>query len=132
MTIIDPLGDMLTRIRNGQMSSLKEVVSPSSKLRLSVLKILKEQGFVKDFVASKDDKGFDQVTIVLKYSNSKPAIKEMARVSKPSRRVYAKSKDLPKFYNGLGIVVISTPKGVMTDHDARKANLGGEILAKVF
>jgi small subunit ribosomal protein S8 len=123
---------MLARIKNGQQAKKSEIVTPSSKLRVSVLNILKEQGYIKDFVVSKNDKGFDEITITLKYANAQPVIKEMVRVSKPSRRVYAKSKDLPKFYNGLGIAIISTPKGVMTDHDARKTNLGGEILAKVF
>jgi len=132
MAIIDPLGDMLARIKNGQQAKLDKVISPSSKLRLSVLNVLKEQGYIKDYSVSKNSKGFDEIEITLKYFDNQGVIKEMIRVSKPSRRVYSKIKDLPKFYNGLGIAIVSTPKGVMTDHDARKQHLGGEILAKVF
>jgi len=132
MAIIDPLGDMLARIRNGQQANLKTITSPSSKLRLSVLEVLKGEGYISDYSVSKNDKGFDEITIELKYFDEKGAIKEIHRVSKPSRRVYSKIKDLPKYYNGLGICIVSTPQGVMTDHKARQSHLGGEVLAKVF
>lgn len=132
MAIIDPLGDMLARIRNGQQAKLKTITSPSSKLRLSVLAVLKEEGYISDYSVAKNDKGFDEISVVLKYFDNEGAIKELHRISKPSRRVYSKIKDLPKYYNGLGICIVSTPKGVMSDHNARQAHLGGEVLAKVF
>ncbi len=132
MSITDPLGDMLARIRNGQQAKLKTITSPSSKLRISVLEVFKEEGYITDFSVAKNDKGFEEITIELKYSENAGAIKELQRVSKPSRRVYSKIKDLPKFYNGLGVCIVSTPQGVMTDHKARQAHLGGELLAKVF
>ena len=132
MAITDPLGDMLSRIRNGQQAKLKTILSPSSKLRLSVLKVLKEEGYIADYSTAKNDKGFEDITIELKYFDEKGVIKEIHRVSKPSRRVYSKIDDLPKYFNGLGISIVSTPQGVMTDHKARQAHLGGEVLAKVF
>jgi small subunit ribosomal protein S8 len=132
MSITDPVGDMLARIRNGQQAKLKTIKSPSSKLRVSVLEVLKAEGYIADFSVAKNDKGFDELTIELKYFDDKGVIKEIVRVSKPSRRVYSKIKDLPKYYNGLGVCIVSTPKGVMTDHKARQAHLGGEVLAKVF
>lgn len=132
MAIIDPLGDMLARIRNGQQAKLKTIKSPSSKLRISVLEILKAEGYIANYAVAKDDKGFDEISIELKYFDGNGVIKELHRVSKPSRRVYSKIVDLPKYYNGLGVYIVSTPKGVMTDHGARKAHLGGEVLAKIF
>ena len=132
MSMTDPLGDMLARIRNGQQAKLKTVTSPSSKLRISVLNVLKEEGYINEYSVSKNDKGFDEISIELKYFDNSGVIKEIHRVSKPSRRVYSKMTDLPKYYNGLGICIVSTPKGVMTDHKARQAHLGGELLAKVF
>jgi small subunit ribosomal protein S8 len=132
MAITDPLGDMLARIRNGQQAKLKTIKSPSSKLRVSVLEVLKSEGYIVGYSVAKDDKGFDEISIELKYFDEKGVIKEIHRVSKPSRRVYSKIKDLPKYYNGLGVSIVSTPQGVMTDHNARKSHLGGEVLAKVF
>jgi small subunit ribosomal protein S8 len=132
MSITDPLGDMLARIRNGQQAKLKTIISPSSKLRISVLEVLKEEGYIADYSVAKNDKDFDEISIELKYFDDKGVIKEIKRVSKPSRRVYSKIKDLPKYYNGLGICIVSTPEGVMTDHKARQSHLGGEVLAKVF
>jgi small subunit ribosomal protein S8 len=132
MAIIDPLGDMLSRIRNGQQAKLKTVTSPSSKLRLSVLEVLKEEGYIAEYTLNKNDKGFDEISIELKYVDDEGVIKEIHRISKPSRRVYSKIKELPKYYNGLGVCIVSTPKGVMTDHKARQDHLGGEVLAKVF
>lgn len=132
MSITDPVGDMLARIRNGQQAKLKTIKSPSSKLRISVLEVLKSEGYISDFSVAKNDKGFDEISIELKYFDDKGVIKEIHRVSKPSRRVYSKINDLPKYFNGLGISIVSTPQGVMTDHKARQAHLGGEVLAKVF
>lgn len=132
MSMTDPLGDMLTRIRNGQKARKGAVVSPASNLRQNVLEVLKREGFIRGFSRSKVKEGIEELTIELKYHEGAPVISEISRVSTPGRRVYSKVNDLPKVYNGLGISVLSTPKGVMSDHEARKANVGGEILCKVF
>ena len=132
MSMTDPLGDMLTRIRNGGLAHKSFVTAPSSKLRASVLEVLKREGYIRDFERIEVRPGINEFKIELKYFEDKPVIKEIQRVSTPGRRVYSKVKDLPRFYNGLGIYVLSTPSGVMSDHEARQANLGGEVLCKVF
>jgi small subunit ribosomal protein S8 len=132
MTMSDPLGDMLTRIRNGQRAGLKKISSPSSRLRLSVLSVLKSSGFIRDYSEQANDNGSKEITIELKYDAGQPVIKELHRVSKPGRRVYSGSAELPRFYNGLGVVIVSTPNGVMSDQQAREENVGGEVLCQVF
>ena len=131
MALTDPLGDMLTRIRNGQRAKKDTVVSPASKLRAHVLEVLQREGYIRGF--SEDTTGqHPQLRIELKYFEGQPAIKHVARVSKPGRRVYSGSKELPVIRNGLGITIVSTPRGVLSDSEARAANVGGEVLAEVF
>ena len=131
MALTDPLGDMLTRIRNGQRAKKDTVVSPASKLRSHVLEVLQREGYIRGF--SEDSTGqHPQLRIELKYFEGQPAIKHVARVSKPGRRVYSGSKELPVIRNGLGITIVSTPRGVLSDAEARAANVGGEVLAEVF
>lgn len=132
MSMTDPLGDMLTRIRNGGMAHKSFVTAPASNLRANVLEVLKREGYIRSFETVQLRAGVREFKIELKYFEDKPVIKEIERVSTPGRRVYSKVKDLPRFYNGLGIYVLSTPSGVMSDHEARQANLGGEVLCKVF
>lgn len=132
MYVNDPLGDLLTRIRNGQKAGLAVVNSPASKLRANVLEVLKREGFIRDYSIAKNEKGFGDISIELKYSEGNPAIRKIDRVSKPGRRVYSKVKDVPRYFNGLGVSILSTPRGVMSDKDAREANVGGEILCRVF
>lgn len=132
MYVNDPLGDLLTRIRNGQSAGLTVVKSPASKLRANVLEVLKREGFIRDYTIAKGENGFSDVSIELKYSEGHPAIRKIDRVSKPGRRVYSKVKDVPRYYNGLGISILSTPRGVLSDKEARDANVGGEILCRVF
>ena len=132
MSMSDPLGDMLTRIRNGQRAGKSQITAPASKLRRNVLEVLKREGYIRDFRVEKDPSAFDQLVVELKYHEGAPVIREIARVSKPGRRVYSKIKELPRFYNGLGIMILSTPRGVMADHEARAANVGGEVLCRVF
>jgi small subunit ribosomal protein S8 len=128
----DPVGDMLTRIRNGQRVGKSNVVSPASKLRLGVLDVLQREGFIRGYSVSEIRKGVSEIAIELKYFEGNGVIKQIDRVSTPGRRVYSKIKDLPKVYNGLGIAVLSTPRGVLSDQEAREQNVGGEILCKVF
>jgi len=131
MALTDPLGDMLTRIRNGQRAKKDSVVSPASKLRSHVLEVLQREGYIRGF--TEDATGLHpQLRIELKYFEGQPAIKHVARVSKPGRRVYSGSKELPVIRNGLGITIVSTPRGVLSDAEARAANVGGEVLAEVF
>ena len=132
MSMSDPLGDMLTRIRNGQSARKQVVVSPASKLRSNVLEVLKREGFIRGYSTGEIRSGVSEVTIELKYQEGEPVIREIRRVSRPGRRVYAKIKDLPRVYNGLGIAILSTPRGVMSDNEARAANVGGEVLCQVF
>jgi small subunit ribosomal protein S8 len=132
MAFTDPLGDLLTRIRNGQSAKMKTVKSPTSGLRNSVLEVLKRQGYIRDFSLEKAANGQEQVTVELKYYEGEAVIKELDRVSKPGRRVYSKITDLKPVHNGLGISILSTPKGVMSDQEARAANVGGEVLCSVF
>ncbi|MCC9625697.1 30S ribosomal protein S8 [Thalassospira sp. MA62] len=132
MSMTDPVGDMLTRIRNGQRVGKSSVVSPASKLRTGVLDVLQREGYIRGYNISEIRKGVSEITIELKYFEGDSVIKQIDRVSTPGRRVYSKIKDLPKVYNGLGIAVLSTPKGVLSDQEAREQNVGGEILCKVF
>ena len=132
MAIADPIGDMITRIRNAQMRQLNKVTVPNSKFRTKVLDILKKEGFIINYKSSEDaDKKFN-ILVELKYNNGEPVIKEIKRISKPGRRIYAKASSIPKIQNGLGLAILSTPKGVMSDNEARKNNIGGEIICKVF
>ena len=131
MSMTDPLGDMLTRIRNGQRAKKDSVLSPASKLRANVLEVLQREGYIRGY--SEDASGpHKALRIELKYFEGEPAIKHVARVSKPGRRVYSGSKELPVVRNGLGITIVSTPKGVLSDVEARTENVGGEVLAEVF
>jgi len=132
MAISDPIGDMLTRIRNAQAAGQGSVVCPASKLRKSVLEVLQREGYIRGFSWAEVRDSAPEFTIELKYDEGKPVIKEVNRVSKPGRRVYSKIKDLPKVYGGLGIAILSTPRGVMSDAEARAANVGGEVLCQVF
>ena len=131
MNINDPLGDMLTRIRNAQMRGRSTVVTPASKLRARVLDVLMDEGYIRGFTEIEKD-GFKELEIELKYYEGSPVIQEVARVSKPGRRVYSSAQDIPLIRNGLGISILSTSRGVMSDHAARTANVGGEILCRVF
>ncbi|MDH5187751.1 MAG: 30S ribosomal protein S8 [Rhodospirillaceae bacterium] len=132
MSMTDPLGDMLTRIRNGQMARKSAITAPASKLRMNVLEVLKREGYIRSFEDYEVTAGIREIKIELKYHEGEPVIQKIARVSKPGRRVYSKIKDLSNVYNGLGISIISTPQGVMSDTEARKANVGGEVLCQVF
>ena len=132
MTMTDPLGDMLTRIRNGQRARKSSVTSPASKLRANVLEVLKREGFIRDFSKHEVRPGISEIKIELKYHDGNPVIQEISRISRPGQRVYSKIKELPLYYNGLGITILSTPRGVMSDQEARAANVGGEVLCRVF
>jgi len=132
MAMSDPLGDMLTRIRNGQRTGKSKVRAPASKLRANVLEVLKREGYIRDYRTEEVGRGLAEVEIELKYNEGAPVIQEIARVSRPGRRVYSKIKELPRVYNGLGITILSTPRGVMSDQEARAANVGGEVLCRVF
>ncbi|MFQ5784073.1 MAG: 30S ribosomal protein S8 [Alphaproteobacteria bacterium] len=132
MPIGDPVGDMLTRIRNGQRARKASVRSPASKLRARVLDVLQKEGYIRGYTQDDLGRGKGEITIELKYHDGEPVIRQINRVSKPGRRVYSSVRDLPRIYNGLGISILSTPQGVMSDTDARTANVGGEILCTVF
>ena len=132
MSMNDPLGDMLTRIRNAQMRGKSSVRTPASKLRAWVLDVLRDEGYIRGYESSVSADGHPELTIELKYLSGEPAIRELSRVSKPGRRVYAGVKEIPQVRNGLGVSVVSTPKGVMSDANARAANVGGEVLCRVF
>ena len=132
MTLVDPIGDMLTRIRNGQMRSLNKINIPFSNFRLKILEVLKKEGFIIDFNIDNGKQKIKFLSVDLKYYEGQPVIKEIKRVSKPGRRVYSKATSIPKVLNGLGLAILSTSKGVMSDTDAIKNNLGGEIICKVF
>jgi small subunit ribosomal protein S8 len=132
MSMTDPLGDMLTRIRNAQRARMSVVSSPASKLRTNVLEVLRREGYIRGYSESQMRKGVNELRIELKYHEGEPVIKEIKRVSTPGRRVYSKIRDLPRVYNGLGIAILSTPQGVMSDSEARAANVGGEVLCRVF
>jgi small subunit ribosomal protein S8 len=127
----DPLGDLLARIRNAQMRNKSKVTSPNSRLRERVLDVLKSEGYIRGY-AVVEREGRSEIEIELKYFDGEPVIREIERVSKPGRRVYTSVRNLPRINNGLGVAIVSTPKGVMADHEARDANVGGEILCTVF
>ena len=131
MALTDPLGDMLTRIRNGLQAKKDSVLTPASKLRVRVLDVLQREGYIRGYT-SEEVGGHDGIRIELKYFEGQPAIRHVARVSKPGRRVYSGSKELPRVRNGLGITIVSTPRGVLSDAEAREHNVGGEVLAEVF
>ncbi len=132
MALHDPLGDMLTRIRNAQMRKRERVSTPGSSFRARVLDVLKDEGYIRGYSTTEFGNGRTEFDVELKYAEGEPAIREIARVSKPGRRVYASVDALPRINNGLGIAIVSTPKGVMADHNAREQNLGGEVLCTVF
>jgi small subunit ribosomal protein S8 len=132
MTFTDPIGDMFSRIRNGQMRSLNSVDIPSSNFRQNILKILKSEGYIKDYYIEKTENNKSNLKINLKYYEGNPVIKEIKRISKPGRRVYSRANSIPRVMNGLGLAILSTPKGVMTDTEARKNNIGGEIICRIF
>ncbi len=132
MSMTDPLGDMLTRIRNALMRGKSSVSSPASSLRAHVLDVLKAEGYIRGYTRVDFDNGKAELDIELKYFEGTPVIREITRVSKPGRRVYSSVKSIPRVANGLGVSIISTPKGVMADHDAREQNVGGEVLCQIF
>ncbi|SFO32279.1 30S ribosomal protein S8 [Cohaesibacter marisflavi] len=132
MAMTDPLGDMLTRIRNAQMRKKTKVSTPASKLRQRVLDVLASEGYIRGYTTVEFEGGKSELEVELKYFDGEPVIREIQRVSKPGRRVYASVKNIPIIHNGLGVSIVSTPKGVMADHDARENNVGGEVLCRVF
>ena len=132
MSTHDPISDLITRIRNAQMRAKSKVSTPGSKMRASVLEVLKTEGYIRGYAAVAHANGRSELEIELKYFDGEPVIREIERVSKPGRRVYASVKALPRINNGLGVAIVSTPKGVMADHAARDANVGGEIICTVF
>jgi small subunit ribosomal protein S8 len=132
MSINDPISDLIARIHNAQMRKKSEVSTPGSRLRVSVLDVLKSEGFIRGYAKVDHSDGRSELEIELKYFDGQPVIREISRVSKPGRRVYVAVRNLPRINNGLGVAILSTPKGVMADHDAREANVGGEVLCTVF
>jgi len=132
MAMTDPLGDMLARIRNAQRNHSATVSSPASQLRRNVLEVLRKEGYIRGFSETELRPGVKQLLIELRYHEGDPVIREISRVSKPGRRVYSKIAGLSKVYGGLGISILSTPRGVMSDNEARQANVGGEVLCRVF
>jgi len=132
MSFADPIGDMITRIRNAQMRALNNVLIPSSKFRARILDVLKQEGYISNYKLSSDPKNKNSLLVDLKYNNGLPVIKEIKRVSKPGRRIYAKADSIRKIQNGLGLAIVSTSKGIMSDTDARTKKIGGEIICRVF
>ena len=132
MTFADPIGDMITRIRNAQLRALYNVKIPSSKFRAKILEVLKQEGYISNYKLLSDSKNKNSLVVDLKYLNGLPVIKEIMRVSKPGRRIYARADSIPKIKNGLGLAIVSTSIGIMSDNDARTKNVGGEIICKVF
>ena len=132
MSFTDPIADMITRIRNAQLRTLNKVSIPNSKFRARILDVLQEEGYISDYKFLTDKKNKGSLLVDLKYSNGLPVIKEITRVSKPGRRIYARADSIPRIKNGLGLAIISTSKGIMTDNDARNQNIGGEIICRVF
>ena len=130
MSLSDPIGDMLARIKNSQLRNHKIVKLPSSKFKIKLAEVLKNEGYIIDYKVNDDKKPIMQIN--LKYNSGNPVISSIERISKPGRRIFSSAESLPKINNGLGIAIVSTPKGVMTDIDARKQNIGGEIICKVF
>ena len=132
MSIVDPIGDMITRIRNAQLRTLHNVKVPSSKYRAKILDVLKQEGYISNYKLLSDTKNKNSLVVDLKYYNGLPVIKEIKRVSRPGRRVYAKAESIPKIQNGLGLAIVSTSMGIMSDSDARIKKVGGEIICRVF
>jgi small subunit ribosomal protein S8 len=132
MQLNDPLGDMIARITNAQMRKKPKVSTPGSRLRVSVLDVLKSEGYIRGYASVEHTDGRSELEIELKYFDGEPVIREISRISKPGRRVYVAVRNLPRINNGLGVAILSTPKGVMADHEARDANVGGEVLCQVF
>ena len=132
MSITDPIADMITRIRNAQLRTLSKVNIPNSKFRAKILNVLKEEGYIADYKFLSDTKNKGTLVVSLKYNNGFPVIKEITRVSKPGRRICTKAESIPKIQSGLGIAIVSTSMGIMSDNDARLKNVGGEIICKVF
>ena len=132
MAMTDPVGDLLTRIRNGQSARLDSVTVPASKMRSNVLDVLQREGYIRGWFEEELRSGVKELRIELKYDNGRPVIRDIKRVSTPGRRVYSKIRELPSHFNGLGISILSPPRGIMSDAEARAANVGGEVLCKVF
>jgi len=132
MTMSDPIADMITRIRNGQRARKSSVSTPASNMRRAVLDVLQSEGFIRGYTGGTNADGKATFEVELKYSEGKPVIVEIKRVSRPGRRVYSSVEDLPRIFNGLGISIVSTPRGVLSDIEARKQNVGGEVLCRVF
>jgi len=132
MSFTDPIGDMITRIRNAQMRLLSDVSIPSSKFRAKILDVLKDEGFISNYKFTGEVGKKGELVVNLKYYNGTPVIKEIKRISKPGRRIYTKALSIPKIKSGLGVSIVSTSKGIMSDNDARLKNIGGEIICKVF
>ena len=132
MSLSDPIGDMIARIKNAQMRNHKKIVLPSSKFKVKIADVLKKEGFIIDYKVNENEENKSNLEINLKYNHGSPVISTIERISKPGRRIFSSAESLPKINNGLGIAIISTPKGVMTDIDARKEKVGGEIICKVF
>lgn len=132
MSVSDPVGDMLTRIRNALMRKKTNVLTPASVLRGRVLDVLQSEGYIRGYTETRNDNGTGEFNIELKYSENDPVIQQIERVSRPGRRVYASVRNIPSVANGLGVSILSTPKGVMADHEARAQNVGGEVLCRVF
>ncbi len=132
MSLVDPIGDMLTRIRNGQMRTLSKINVPHSNFRSKILEVLKKEGYILDFEVSESENKIKSIIVKLKYYEGQPVIKEIKRISKPGRRVYSRADSIPRVLNGLGLAILSTSKGVMSDTEAVKNNLGGEIICRIF
>ena len=132
MPMNDPVGDLIARINNAQMRKKPKISTPGSRLRVSVLEVLKNEGFIRGYTSVDHSDGRSEIEVELKYFDGQPVIREISRVSKPGRRVYVAVRNLPRINNGLGVAILSTPKGVMADHSARDANVGGEVLCTVF
>ena len=132
MTIADPIGDMITRIRNAQLRTLHNVKVPSSKYRAKILDVLKQEGYISNYKLLPHSKNKNSLVVDLKYYNGLPVIKEIKRISRPGRRVYARADSIPKIQNGLGLAIVSTSMGIMSDSDARMKKVGGEIICRVF
>ncbi|MEW6256792.1 MAG: 30S ribosomal protein S8 [Pseudomonadota bacterium] len=132
MSVNDPIGDLITRIRNAQMRRKDKTSTPGSRLRASLLDVLRDEGYIRGYTSTDQGNGRTEFEVELKYFDGQPVIREISRVSKPGRRVYASVKNLPRVANGLGIAIVSTPQGVMADHEARDKNVGGEVLCTVF
>ena len=132
MSFVDPIGDMITRIRNAQMRLLSNVIVPSSKFRVKILDVLRQEGYISNYKILSGSNNKKNISVDLKYNNGLPVIKEIKRISKPGRRIYAKASSIPRIQNGLGLAIVSTSIGIMSDNDARTKNVGGEIICRVF